>query len=99
MIWLVGVDSWNEKQISGIADFGGSEYYNFVSRRQEVPVICFDCGFQKRDYTDGFHFREVVRKFNAYIKFYKEPVRIRSLDYEDLIGVCRQLFPGAETIF
>jgi hypothetical protein len=95
MIWLIGVDSWNEKQISGIVDMEGSEYFNFVSRKGETPIIYFDYGFQKRDYTDGYHFREIIRKYNAYIKF-NEPVRIDSLDHEDLIGVCRQFFPGAE---
>jgi hypothetical protein len=92
MIWLIGVDSWNEKQISGIVDLEGAQYFNFVSRKDEVPVIEFDYGFQKRDYTDGFHFREVVRKFAPYIVFCGEPVRVRSLDHEDLIGICRQFF-------
>lgn len=100
MIWLMGVDSWNEKQISGIVDMEGPEYFNFVSRQgQVVPTIYFDCGYPKKDFTNGLHFREVVRKYNAYIKFSKEPIRVRSLDYVDLIGLCRQCFPGAETIY
>ena len=80
MIWLIGVDCWSAKRVSGIADLGGPVYVNFLSKKGMLPLIDFDHPFKKADFKDIRHFVGVIGKFLPYTKFWNAPVRVKSLD-------------------
>ena len=99
MIRLIGIDCWSAKRVSGIADLGGPEYFNFLSEKGKEPVIYFDCPFFKKEYRNLRHFVGVVGKFAPYMRFSDAPVKVRSLDYQDLIDQCHEKFSGAKDTF
>ena len=98
MISLVGVDCWSGERVSGIADLGGRIYVNFISKKGGLPVIDFDHPFKKADFKNLRHFVGIIGKFLPYTKFWNEPVKVESLEYEALIKACQEKFPTAEYI-
>ncbi len=88
---LVGCDGWSDDQIDGLADVG-DKWVSFVSRKGEEPQILPGAEFPKDNYPSYRHFIEVMGKWMPDTLMLLEPIPVRSLEFEDLIDICRQRF-------
>lgn len=86
-MYLLGVESPTRTLVDGYLRVG-KEYKSFVSKFDGVVEVKKAANVS--DYSSYEHFANVIGKFNPWVVFLKEPVKVEGLEYNYLIEVIKE---------
>ncbi len=89
---IASLTSWDDNEVRGLVDTG-DHYIWFRSEEGKEPVLEKERAFQKNKFKDYDEFCDKMGKFSPYTQMLLKPFETKSLNYDDLIGICKDKYP------